>query len=219
MEKLPKLSKLDQIKTIAVLGHSNKGDKITDPMTFDAITRCRAAGVLFKKIKAKKIILLGGGNDRVAKVAEGERMRKYLADNFKIADNAMEIEVEGVNSLTDILQVFKMKPTGNGIVFITSDYNVVRIKLILEILGKEDAPVFSSERILLQEDDQLSRHAIKYLESKEYQKRLLYEAYWIAKTICDSSYTAEVRKELGIKKIPIKYYKKVPRREMENIDI
>jgi hypothetical protein len=78
--------------------------------------------------------------------------------------------------------------------------------------------VFSSERILLDSDDYYANQAGEYMESEEYQKRLLYEAYWISKTLFDASYTEEARRELRITKTPLDYYRDEPRREMENID-
>ena len=222
MNKCPRLNRIDEIELLAVLGHSNKSDKIEDPMTFDAHIRCRATGVLFKQKKVGKIALLGGGNDKVLKVAEGERMRNYLKESFEVTDAIMTTETEGVNTITDIVSMLKKirneKINPEKVVFITSDYNSIRVKLILEILGAQDMAVFSSERILLDSDDYFANQAGEYLESEEYQDRLLYEAYWIARTVYDSSYTKEARGDLKIEKSPIDYYKDQPRREMEKID-
>ena len=77
--------------------------------------------------------------------------------------------------------------------------------------------VFSSERILLESDDYFANKAGEYLESEEYQDRLLYEAYWIARTVYDGSYTKEARELLDIAKSPLDYFKDQPRREMEKI--
>ncbi len=217
-----KLNPIDDIELLAILGHSNKSAKVEDPMSFDARVRCRAAGVLFKGKKVERIALLGGGNDKVLKVAEGERMRRYLRDSFDVPDEVMSTESDGINTISDIVSILKkireQKLSHSKVVFITSDYNSVRVKLVLEILGAGEMAVFSSERILLEYKDYYSSQAGEYMESKEYQKRLLYEAYWIAKTVCDPGYTKQAREELGIKVNPLEYYKSEPRREMQNID-
>ena len=221
MNKCPRLNCIDEIDLLAVLGHSNKSDHVEDPMTFDAHIRCRAAGILYKQKKVKKIALLGGGNDKVLKVAEGERMRNYLKQSFEIPDEIMLTETEGVNTITDIVSILK-KINAEGldpekVVFITSDYNSIRVKLILEIFRAKKMAVFSSERILLESDDYFANKAGEYLESEEYQDRLLYEAYWIARTVYDGSYTKEARELLDIAKSPLDYFKDQPRREMEKI--
>lgn len=222
MNKPLLLEKICEIELLAVLGHSNESDKTADPMTFDARIRCRAAGILFKQKNVKKIALLGGGNDKVLKVAEGERMRNYLKRDFGVPDGVMTTEAEGVNTITDIVSILvkikSEKLDQKKVVFITSDYNSVRVKLVLEILGSPEMAVFSSERILLEGDDYYASQAGKYLESEEYQQRLLYESYWIAKTVYDPEYTKDAREILGITKNPLEYYKQVHRREMENID-
>ncbi len=222
MNKSLKLNGIEDINLLAVLGHSNKSAKIDDPMTFDARVRCRAAGVLYKEKKVKQIALLGGGNDKVMKVAEGERMRNYLKDSFDIPDDLMTTESEGVNTITDIVSILlnikKEKIDPEKVVFVTSDYNSVRVKMVLEILGAAKMAVFSSERILLESGDYYSHQAGEYMESKEYQKRLLYESYWIAKTVFDAKYTEQAREILEIKKNPLELYKDLPRREMDNID-
>lgn len=222
MNNLPKLKVIDNIELLAVLGHSNKSAKVDDPMTFDAKVRCRAAGILYKQKKVKSIALLGGGNDKVLKVAEGERMRKYLRESFDVKDEVMATEAEGVNTITDIVSILKKikseKIDPKKVVFITSDYNSVRVKLVLEILQAKEMAVFSSERILLQNGDYYADKAGDYMESEEYQDRLLYEAYWIAKTIYDPSYTKQAREELGISACPEDFYKKEQRREMVNVD-
>jgi uncharacterized SAM-binding protein YcdF (DUF218 family) len=221
MNKLPHLRIIDDIDLLAVLGHSNKSAKVNDPMTFDALIRCRAAGILHKEKKVKSIALLGGGNDKVMKVAEGESMRNYLKHAFEVPDEVMTIESEGTNTITDIVSMLKKIKAGHmspdRVVFITSDYNSVRVKLVLEILGVPQIAVFSSERILLEADDYYSNKAGDYLESEEYQERLRYESFWIAKTICDPAYTEAARKELGIEAEPIEYFKKQPRREMKKV--
>jgi len=222
MNKSLKLNPIDEIELLAVLGHSNKSAKTEDPMTFDARVRCRAAGILYKQKKVKTISLLGGGNDKVLKVAEGERMRKYLKEDFEIADDLMTTETEGVNTITDLVSILKKieqeKIDPEKVVFLTSDYNSVRVKLVLEILGAPNMAVFSSERVLLESGDYYANQAGEYLESEEYQKRLLYESYWIAKTIFDSSYTKDARETMGVKINPLEYYRGEQKREMENID-
>jgi uncharacterized SAM-binding protein YcdF (DUF218 family) len=222
MNKSLKLNGIDDIELLAVLGHSNKSAKIEDPMTFDARIRCRAAGVLFKEKNVKKIALLGGGNDKVMKVAEGERMRNYLKEAFEISDEVMDTESEGVNTITDIVSILKKlkkeKIDQKRVVFITSDYNSVRVKMILEIMGFGKMAVFSSERILLESGDYYAHQAGEYMESEEYQNRLLYESYWIAKTVYDAEYTKQAREELEEEFTPEDYYKKMPRREMDNIE-
>lgn len=222
MNKSLKLNGIEDIELLAVLGHSNKSAKVEDPMTFDARVRCRAAGVLYKEKHVKRISLLGGGNDKVLKVAEGERMRKYLKEAFDVPDKAITTESEGVNTISDIVSILKKIEKGHldpkKVVFITSDYNSVRVKMVLEILKAADMAVFSSERILLESDDYYANQAGEYMESEEYQKRLLYEAYWIARTVYDANYTKEARDEFGINKTPLELYKDLPRREMQNID-
>ena len=217
-----KLNRIGKIELLAVLGHSNVSSKIEDPMTFDAEVRIRAAGVLYKNKEVSRIALLGGGNDRVMKVAEGERMRKYLEENFHVPENVMEVEAEGTNTITDIafliIKVKRERIDQKKVAFLTSGYNVVRVKLVLEILGWPDALVLSSERILMGANDKMTQAAGDYLESEEYQKRLSYESYWIARTVYDEKYTEEVRKQLGIERTPVRYFESEPRREMDNID-
>jgi uncharacterized SAM-binding protein YcdF (DUF218 family) len=222
MNKSLKLNGIEDIELLAVLGHSNKSTRAQDPMTFDARVRCRAAGVLYEGKNVRRISLLGGGNDKVLKVAEGERMRNYLKEAFKVPDEIMTTESDGVNTISDIVSILgkineeHLDP--KKVVFITSDYNSVRVKMVLEILNSANMAVFSSERILLDSDDYYANQAGEYMESEEYQKRLLYEAYWISKTLFDASYTEEARRELRITKTPLDYYRDEPRREMENID-
>lgn len=217
-----KFDPLEDIKLLAVLGHSNKSVKPEDPMTFDAIVRCRAAGNLYKDRKVRKIILVGGGNDRVKKVAEAERMRQYLNENFDVPDDAMDTQSEGTNTISDLTEIIRRvkfeELDDEQVVLLTSDYNTVRVKLVLEILGARRISVFASERILLESGDAYSAKAGKYLDSEDYQKRLSYEAYWMSKTIADSDYTKTARETLKIKKNPTEHFKDEPVREMENID-
>jgi len=222
MNNLPHLNEIDKIELLAVLGHSNKSAKENDPMSFDARVRCRAAGILCKHFEVNQVVLLGGGNDKVLKVAEGERMRKYLKRYFEIDESLMEVLAEGTNTITDLVEIIKKieqeKIRREKVVLVTSEYNSVRVKMVLELLGQSKINVFSSERILLDNHDSYSDEAGKYLQSEEFQERLLYEAYWCAKTVYDLRYTKQAREELNIEQSPLDYYKAKAKCEMENID-
>lgn len=203
---------------LVILGHSNESNK--GDLTLDATIRLRAGYYLFKQKKVNKFILLGGGNDKIAEVSEADRMRDYLKENFNVSENLIETDNLGTNTLNNLsnfIHKFGIQ-NQNQFVFLTSDYNVVRVKLILELFGKPEIFVLSAEKILLATDDELKETIKNYLNSKQYQNRLLYENYWLAKTIYDENYTAKSRKEINILKSPVEYYQRQEKRLMENLE-
>lgn len=212
---------LPDLKVLVVLGHSNEKNKSSDDMTLDATARTHAAGHIFAQKKIDKIILLGGGNDKLSRDAEAEKMRSYLKKKFSIAEAFTCSESQGTNTLENVANVIlRCKNDGvnrSEVAFITSGYNTVRLNLVLEILGWPNALVLSAERILMGEHDGLARELGVYTQSMEYQNRLAYEAYWTAKTVYDEEYTKDVRQKLGIKKTPIEYFKEKPLRKMESL--
>lgn len=204
-------------QTAVILGHSNEGN--LDGLTFDTEIRLRAGGKLFQSGKVKEFFLLGGGNDKVPAVPEAERMKNYLIENFKIPENIIRTESLGINTIENISNFIKaFRNKIEGCVFITSDYNLCRVKLILEIFGESEVFVLSAEKILLINDDETVEEIKNYLDSIEYQNRLFYENYWLTRTIYDDEYTKHARERLGIKQTPIQYFQSQKRRIMENLE-
>lgn len=210
---------LTAFKILVILGHSNEGNP-QEQMTFDGEVRARAGGVLYQQKKIKKIVLEGGGNDEKARIAEAQRMKRYLVEQFEVPKEAIEIDSRGTNTLENIANFIGLlrerEIEESDAAFLTNGYNVVRLNLVLEFLGWSQPIILSAERVLMGADDKLTKAAGDYLESQEYQNRLDYESYWIARTIYDKEYTRAARKQLGIKQTPIEYFQSQPRREMEN---
>lgn len=209
------------LKLVVILGHSNEGND-GDKMTLDGEIRTRSAAILWQNDKTEKIFLLGGGNDKIKGKDECSKMSEYLLENFSIDEKDIISDSTGKNTIENVLNAIerlkKMKVGQREVLFLTSDYNVLRLKLCLEIFGLKNAQVMSSERVLISFGDKLAQAADQYLFSKEYQSRLSYEIYWLYRTICDEKYTEEFRKEINLTEDPMDYFEKQSKRTMENID-
>lgn len=207
---------------VAVFGHSNEGNPDLERLTLDGEIRVRAAGILYQVKKSKKHFLLGGGNDEIARQTETKKMARYLQENFSVPIQAIQENYHGTNTLENIanlLEEAKLRKLDlTKIAFVTSNYNRVRLALLAEILGWQPTFIFSAEDILLESNDKLSSLVQKYLLSKEYQKRISYEVYWLARTIFDDAYTQTIREKLLVQAIPIKYFQNLSARKMENIE-
>lgn len=204
---------------LVILGHSNESNM--GGLTLDMEIRLRAGYHLFNQEKVREIFLFGGGNDKMSEISEVDRMKNYLEENFKISKNLINTEWPcdlGCNTIENVANFIKKYDSQNQVVFLTSDYNVIRLKLILELLGKGEIFVLSAETILLEAEDESKEAINNYLNSSQYQNRMLYENYWLAHTIYDENYTRKARQELNISKNPIEYFQSQEKRLMENLE-
>lgn len=207
-------------KKLVILGHSNEKNIDSNKLTFDGEVRTRAGGILFQQKKVENIFLLGGGNDKVMEESETAKMKKYLLEYFQIDSKFIFTKSIGTNTLENVSNFLSQNRNivDTEIAYLTSDYNVARLKLILEIFGVSNSFVLSAEKILLFNDDKMLDKTKDYLNSIEYQNRLKYESYWLAKIIFDADYTTKERRQLAISIKPVEYFQNQPKRKMENLE-